>query len=292
MDAALQILFSGLTLGAMYALSAIGLALVWGALGMLNMGQGALLSIGGYASYSAVSTLGLPWYLGLPAAVIFSFFVGLVIYYFMIKWMYQADAFQFNIIIATVGFAIFIEAAIIQIYTAYPQKQPFEVTGYIPISNVTLPYQTILIVCVAFVLMLMVAWLLKNTRMGRAIRATAQERDAAQLMGVDIGRVYAQVMILAAMVAAVSGVLLTSITPLSPTVGHDPMLKAFIICVIAGLGNVPGAVYSALILGIFEAAVQYLAGSRYGFPAMLILVIVVLIWRPAGVFGRRTVTRV
>ena len=93
------------------------------------------------------------------------------------------------------------------------------------------------------------------------------------------------------MIASVSGTLLTSVTLLSPYVGHDPMLKAFISCAIAGLGNIPGAVCAAIILGLFEAAIQYLVGASYGFPAMLALVIVALTWRPYGVFGRNHVTR-
>ena len=111
-------------------------------------------------------------------------------------------------------------------------------------------------------------------------------------MGVNVGRVFAQVMGIAGVVAAISGVMLSSITTLAPTMGYDPMLKAFIICVIAGLGNVPGALVAAFVLGLFEAVVQFAVGVRFGFPALLALVIVALIWRPYGVFGRRQVRRV
>ena len=92
--------------------------------------------------------------------------------------------------------------------------------------------------------------------------------------------------------ATISGVCLTSIVPMAPHVGGAPMLKAFIVCVIAGLGNLPGTVLSGIILGLFESAVEYGAGARYGFPAMLALVIIVLVWRPFGLFGRAEVTRV
>jgi branched-chain amino acid transport system permease protein len=85
--------------------------------------------------------------------------------------------------------------------------------------------------------------------------------------------------------------MISSITTLAPTMGYDPMLKAFIICVIAGLGNITGALYAAFILGIFEVSIQFFFGVRFGFPALLALVILALIWRPYGVFGRRVVTR-
>ena len=292
METLVQILASGLTLGAMYAASAIGLSLVWGAMGVLNMAHGALLTIGGYASYSAVSGLGLPWFLGLPAAAVASFVVGLAIYHVIFRFMYRHPAFETNVIIATVGLAIFLEQVVLLIYGAYPFPQPFSIEEGFFVSGVFVRYQNVLILVLAVATMLLVAALLDRTRMGRAIRATALNREAAQLMGVDVGRVFAQVMGIAGIVAAISGVMLSSITTLAPTMGYDPMLKAFIICVIAGLGNVPGALVAAFALGLFEAVVQFALGVRFGFPALLLLVIVALIWRPYGVFGRRTVRRV
>ena len=127
METLVQILASGLTLGAMYAASAIGLSLVWGAMGVLNMAHGALLTIGGYASYSAVSGLGLPWFLGLPAAAVASFVVGLAIYHIIFRFMYRHPAFETNVIIATVGLAIFLEQVVLLIYGAYPFPQPFSI---------------------------------------------------------------------------------------------------------------------------------------------------------------------
>lgn len=292
METAIQIVVSGLTLGAMYGVSAIGLSLVWGALGMLNMAHGALLAIGGYASYAAVISLGLPMGLGLPFAMVVSFVVGMLIYFVIVRFMYQHEFFETNVIIVTVGLAILLENVLLKLFGAYPFQQPFALEGGFYISTVYVPYQNPLILVIAVILMLIIAWLLNRTRMGRAIRATAQNRDAAQLMGVDVGRVFAQVMALAGVVAGVSGVMLSSITTLAPTMGYDPMLKAFIICVIAGLGNVAGALYAAFFLGVFEACIQFFLGVRFAFPALLGLVIVALIWRPYGVFGRRVVTRV
>ena len=124
-----------------------------------------------------------------------------------------------------------------------------------------------------------------------AIRATAQNRDGALLMGVPVRLVFAQVLALGGVLAAVSGVMLSSITTLAPTMGYDPMLKAFIICVIAGLGNTMGALLAAFALGLIEAGVQFELGVRFGFPVLLLLVIVALILRPEGVFSRRRTTR-
>jgi branched-subunit amino acid ABC-type transport system permease component len=127
--------------------------------------------------------------------------------------------------------------------------------------------------------------------MGRPIRATAQNRDAAQLMGIRVGRVYAQVLATSGALAAVSGVMISSLSGLLPNMGGDPMLKAFVICVVAGLGNVYGAVLAAIVLGLLEALIQYVIGVQYSFAILLVLVIAVLIWRPSGIFGKSQVVR-
>lgn len=110
-------------------------------------------------------------------------------------------------------------------------------------------------------------------------------------MGVHVQRVYAQVLALSGALAAISGVMVSSLTSLSPTMGGDPMLKAFIVCVVAGLGNTYGAVAAALAIELMEAAAEYALGVQFGFASLLLLVIVVLIWRPSGVFGKSRIVR-
>ena len=292
MTALLTVFESGLNLGAMYAAAAIALALLWGALGMLNMAQGALLAIGGYASYSVVEFLGFPWWLGFPAAMVVGAVIGGILYFATVKWMYDSPTFDTSIVIATVGVAIVVENLLLKLFTAYAKKQPFLVDHGILMGSVTMRYQTLINIGIAAVLMAVVFWLLNRTRMGTAIRAVSQDRDAAQLMGVSVQRVFFQTLVIAGAVAGGSGVLLTSIIPMSPYVGHDPLLKAFIICVVAGLGNIPAAFCAAFVLAWFEAGVSYTFGTRFGFPSMLMLVIFVLLWRPYGLFGRGGVTRV
>ena len=167
MDALIQIVVSGLTIGAMYAVSAIGLALIWGVLHMLNMAHGTLLTIGGYTSFVAVSMVGLQWYLGLPASVVGGLASGAIIY-----------------------FVIVVENLLVKAFTAYPKRQPFIVDGGFRISEILVPYQTLIIIAVSVALVCFLAWLILHTSIGRAIRATAQSREAAQLMGVPVRRVY------------------------------------------------------------------------------------------------------
>ncbi len=291
MDTVTQVIVSGLTLGAMYAVSTASLSLVWGALNMLNMAQGAMLTVGGYVAYAAVSSLQLPPIVGLLLTVIVGAVLGLLLYLLVVRRMLDTEGFEVAIIIATVGAGTVLENLMQKIFGAYPLRQPFTVEGGFFIGATHVPYNSVIIFAASILLMLGLAAILARTRMGRAIRAVSQNRDAAQLMGVPVQLAYAQVLLVAGALAAISGVMLSTITTLAPTMGYDPMLKAFIICVVAGLGNVMGALYAAFLLGVFEAFVQFSFGVRFAFPAMLLLVIVTLIWRPYGLFGRTKASR-
>lgn len=290
-DVLIQIVASGLTVGAMYAVSTIGLSLVYGSLGMLNMAHGAVLTFGGYIAYYVVTTMGLSPLIGAPAAVLVGTLLGLAIYVVAAKPLLRSRSFETSVFIATIGIGTVLENVMLKLFGAYPLPQPLAAPGGIVIGRVHIPNQNILILVVSLALMALVALVLKRTRIGRAVRATAQNREAAQLMGVRVGNVYALVLAMSGALAAVSGIMVSSLTTLSPTMGADPMLKAFIICVVAGLGNIYGAVISALLLGLLEAIAQYVVGVRFGFATLLVLVIVVLIWRPYGLFGHRHVVR-
>jgi branched-subunit amino acid ABC-type transport system permease component len=291
MDVLVQILSSGLTIGAMYAVSTIGLALVYGSLNMLNMSHGALLALGGYVCLYAMTALGLPAVLAVPVAMIVCGAAGLLIYHLAARPTLSSRNFETQIFIATIGIGAVLENVILRLFGPQPVAQPLNLPGAVTIGAVHIPNQNILILGVSLLMMVCVAVLLNNTRMGCAIRATAQNRDAAQLMGIRIGRVYAQVLAISGALAAVSGIMISSLSGLLPNMGGDPMLKAFIICVVAGLGNVYGAAGVALVLGLLEAIIQYLFGVQYSFAILLLIVIVVLIWRPAGLFGRSQVVR-
>ncbi len=292
MDIFLQIVISGLTVGAMYAAGTIALSLLWNSMGMLNLANGSFIAIGGYAAYWCMTVLHASWIFALPVAAATGLITGYLFYHLLVRWMYQRPDFQINIIIATVAVAALTENGILNIAGAEASRQPFQVTGGLPLAGVILPYQTLLTLAVVFALLIVVMWFLTRTRLGLIIRAVSQQREAAQLMGINVSQAYAAAMMLAAAVAAVSGVLVTANTQLFPGAGFDATLKALVICIIAGLGNIRASIFMALALGLFEIAVQYIFGQRYGFPAMLGLIIVVLLIKPVGLFGKETVTRV
>ncbi|WP_312411009.1 branched-chain amino acid ABC transporter permease [Shinella sp.] len=292
-DILTAILIAGLTTGALYALATVGLSLVWGSMGMLNMAHAAMLTLGGYSAFTLCTVLGLPVIVGFAGAIVIGAVAGGLLYVLIVRNLLKTDkaTFEANVMIATVGIGIALENAILLTYGGQPLKQPISATGSFVLGPVSLPFQNMLIVLVVIALMAVIALLLGKTRMGRAIRATAQNREAAQLMGVAVNSVYFQVLVLSGAIAGICGVMVSSMTQLSPPLGNDPMLKAFIMCVVAGLGNLPGAVAAAFGLALLEAFIQYVAGARWGFPTLLFVVIAVLIWRPAGLFGRVQIRR-
>lgn len=291
MQAILQILVTGLTLGAMYALASVGLALTYGTMRMFNMAHGAFMTVGAYATYMAASLWGLP----LPLAFLFGLaaggLIGAAMHLLVVRFMLDTEGFEVNIIVATAGVAILVQDLLLKYYGAYPFRQPAQIEGVFRIGDIAVTYQSLGILVMAATLIGGIAWLLTHTRFGLAIRATAMNREAALLMGVEAGRTYLQVLIIAGVLAAAAGILISSLATLSPDMGANPLLRAFVICVVAGLGSVTGAGIAALALGLCEAAIQYYLGVRYGFPLMLLLVIIVLIWRPAGLFGQQEVVR-
>lgn len=293
MDVLIAILVTGLTNGALYALATLGLSLVWGSMGMLNMAHGSMLALGGYMVFTMAVSLGLPVWTGFFAAAAAGALFGGLLYLGVVRPLLKSGGpgFETSVMIATVGISTALENGLLLVYGGRPLPQPFAVPGSLSLGAGVMPWLNVVIVVVAFVVMVAMGLLIARTRMGRAIRATAQNRDAALLMGVPVERTYLQVLGLAGALAGICGVLLSAVTQLSPTLGADPMLKAFIMCVVAGLGNLPGAVISAFGLALIEAAVQFGLGARWGFPVLLMLVIAILIWRPTGLFGRKQIRR-
>lgn len=291
MDVLIQIFFTGVTLGAMYALASVGLSLIFGTLGMFNMAHGLFMTLGAYVAYSAANALQLPLALGFVAAMAAGAVIGVLTHLLIVRFMLGTPDFGMNVMVATAGLGIVLQDIVLKIYGGYPYPQVVRVEGFAQLGGVSITLQALTNVAVAFALILGTAWLLMKTRFGRAIRATAMNREAAMLMGVKADTVFLQVMALAGMLAGVAGLMISTQSTLSPQMGGDPLLKAFVICVVAGLGNVWGAGICAFGLALLEAAIGYYFGVRFGFPTMLMLVILLLIWRPQGLFGRERVVR-
>lgn len=292
MSAALiQMLYSGIVLGAIYSLMSVGLTLVWGALRVLNLAHGAFMLLGAYTAWLTSEWLGLPAYLGLPLSFLALALVGAVVYLLLVRPIMKQPAAETNTFIATAGLALAVQSLALVLFGPRSKSQPFTLDGTIQAYGVTISYQAVFILAVASVALFFMERFLKLSRFGLAVRATAQQPDAAQLMGIRQDHVFLLVMGLSSGLAALSGVLLSSIYFVSPTFGTEPMLKSFIICIFGGLGNVRGTLYAAFIIGITESLVSLYFGVRFALPVMFGLIIIVLIFRPYGLFGQREVVR-
>lgn len=239
-----------------------------------------------------MTILGGHWLFAIPIAIVAGIVAGYAFYHIIVRWLLVRPDFAINIIISTVAVSALMENVILNVFGPEARRQPFQLTGGPSIGGAILPYQTMLTVAVVMVLLLVVLWIVLKTRTGLIIRAVAQQSEAAQLMGINVSASFEKAMMLAAVVGTVSGVLVTASTQLFPAVGFDATVKALVICIIAGLGNIRASILMAFAIGMFEIAVQYIFGQRFGFPAILGLVIIVLIARPTGLFGKEAVQRV
>ena len=166
MDIFLQIVISGLTVGAMYAAGTIALSLLWSSMGMLNLANGGFIAIGGYAAYWCMTVLHASWIFALPVAAVAGLVSGYIFYHLLVRWMYERADFQINIIIATVAVAALIENGILNIAGPEAVRQPFQVMGGLPVGGVILPYQTLLTLAIVFALLMGILWILTRTRLG------------------------------------------------------------------------------------------------------------------------------
>ena len=287
----LQTFYSGLVLAAVYALMAVGLTLIWGALRVLNLSHGAFMMLGAYSSWFIVTELGFPWYLGLPVAFLISAACGLVLYRLLIGPLTKRPNPENNVFIATAALASALEGLALVAFGPRNKAQPFAVDGSFQFFGISITFQHITIMAVAVAVLLALDVFLKRTRFGLAIRATAQQPEAAQLMGIRRDTVFFVVLAMSCGLAALSGVLLSSIYFISPVFGLHPMLKSFIVCIFGGLGHMRGTLYAAAIIGITEAFVSLVLGVQFALPVMFGMVIVVLVFRPYGLFGKREVVR-
>lgn len=285
-------LMTGLAVGATYAMGTLALSMIWGSLGMLNLAHGSILALGAYASYQAVALLGLPWWTGIMAAIVMGAVLGAVLYFGIVRWIFDKPNFPITTVIATIAAAAILDNFVTQYYGAEAHMQPFSTDGSLRLPWVTVRLQPLLVLAIAAVMTVIIAWFLSSTRSGRAIRAVSQQRLAASLMGIPVRRVLLQVLILSGVISAISGLMLTGITTIYPSVGAVPTVKALVICAVAGLGSLWGATGIAVAFGMFEVFIQYTVGTRFGFPATLGVAILLLIWKPYGLFGQSGGVRV
>jgi branched-chain amino acid transport system permease protein len=272
-----QLIADGVLVGAIFALAAYGMALVWGVMNVINIAQGEFVMIGGYVAY-VVYSLGIHPLLGVPAAAIVLFILGWAIYRLVIFRVVDRDL--FISLLATFGLSILIQQLLNQIFTSDVQSADSGLdTLFLFDGMVTVPQ----IKLVAFVLTLAIAGclvvFLKSSRLGQAIRATAQNARAARILGIDTDRVYAATYALNAALCGAAGALVVMTWVIQPFQGLAYTVRSFMIVVVAGLGNLPGVIVSAFGLGAAEQLAGFILGAEFQIAFVFGLLVVVLLVR-------------
>ncbi len=285
----LQTILNGLIVGGVYALVALGLTLIFGILHIPNFSHGPVFMVGAFLSYFLIIKFGLSYFEALIVSMILTALLNMIIEKVFFRPLRLSQG--HFLLIAALGVYIILENITLILVGPDPRPLPSPlIDRVIDLGVISVTYQRItsLLVAVGFIILLQV--FIKKTRSGKAMRAMAQDREAAYLMGIKIDRVASLTFAIGGALAAVAGTLLGPIFFVYPSMGYFPVLKAFVIIVLGGLGSIPGAIYGGLILGLSEnlGAGYISAAYRDGF-AFAVLIGVLLI-RPSGLFGERVKT--
>jgi branched-chain amino acid transport system permease protein len=281
-----ELIFQGLVRGAMYALMGIGLSLIFGILGVVNFAHGEFFMLGTYAMYFVAVVLGLPFLAGVAAAAFALFVVGVVVERGLIEPLRRRAGrdWLLDSFVLTIGLMVILQNLALLGFGSRRRGITTMIDGSLTFGDVVITYERLAILALAIVIVGLLAAYIKLTDTGKAIRATAQHPEAAQTLGIDIGRIYTIAFGIGAALAGAAGALLISIFPAFPTVGYQPVLKSFAVVILGGLGNVPGAIAGGFLLGVVEAYAIFFMSAGWQSVLTPLIIILVLIFRPQGLF--------
>lgn len=285
-----QTLVFGLFVGSIYGIAAMGLALVFGVLKMLNIAHGELLMLGGYATFWAFRTFGIDPFVSLGISIPLLFAVGLLLdrsIYHRIVRLLGEDKIK-NSLLVSFGLTLVIQNLAVWLFTADERTVQVVYSGPgLNVLGVSLPYTRLASLGIALIVTLGLSYFLHRTYPGKAILGTAEDFEAAELAGINIHRIYMLTFALGASLAATAGTLVTVVYGISPSIGIIWTLKALIVIVLAGTGSILGAFPAGILLGIVEAVSGAFIGSTYREVIGLVIFVLVLILRPQGLFARK-----
>jgi branched-chain amino acid transport system permease protein len=296
----LQQLVNGITWGSVYALIALGYTMVYGILRLINFAHGDVFMLGAFFAFYAANKLNvtaapspLKAVLVLVVAMAGAGIVGFLIERFAYRPVRNSS--RLTALITAIGVSLLLENGGLLVFGTEPKRLPpivrvenIDLGGGVTVTNVQL-----IIIAVALLLMAALRWIVMSTRTGKAMRAVSFNRDAATLMGIPTDRIISFTFVLGATLAAAAGVLVGLLNPkIDPLMGIMPGLKAFVAAVVGGIGNIPGAVLGGLIMGLAEVLVVGYVSSTYRDAIAFVLLIAILLFRPAGLLGKHQAEKV
>jgi len=281
-----QVLVNGLLLGGLYGMMALGMSLIWGVMNIVNIAHGALIMLGAYLTFWTFTLWGWDPFISLPATIVALFVYGYLVQRFLLNLIVRAQLFltlliTFGLEVVMVNLArIFWSSDLRQVTPTYAATN-FEVGG------ITIPYVRLWVFITTVVLSVLFLLLLERTKLGRAIRATSEELRAARLTGIPVAHIYAVTFGLGAALAGAAGGLWGMLFPITPIMGGGLTLKSFVVAVLGGLGTMMGAIIGGLVLGVAESITSTYLGPTYPNAVSFGLLVLILIFRPTGLLGRR-----
>ena len=285
----LSFLISGLSLGSVYALIALGYTMVYGIAKMLNFAHGDVIMVGAYIIYVVSTMQGLPLWVGILASVVGCTVLGMLIERLAYKPLRGAQSLA--VLITAIGVSYFLQNAALLIFGSSP-KSFTSIVNLKPLSlfggALVISWEAITTMIVSVIIMVALTLFINKSKQGKAMRAVSEDRDAAQLMGINVNRTITLTFAIGSALAAVAGMLLCSSYPtLTPLTGAMPGIKAFTAAVFGGIGSVPGAMLGGILIGIIQMLANGYISTQLSDAIVFAVLIIVLLVKPTGLLGKK-----
>ena len=290
----LQYFINGISIGSVYAIIALGYTMVYGIAKMLNFAHGDVIMVGAYISYCVTNYLGMPPLVGVLVSMVVCTLLGITIEGLAYKPLRGTPSLA--VLITAIGVSYFLQNAAQLIWSSNPKSftsivsniQPFHLFG-----DLTITGEVIITVVASVLIMAGLTWFTGSTRIGKSMRAVSEDRDAAQLMGINVNRTISITFAIGSALAAVAGVLMCSSIPtLTPTTGSMPGIRAFTAAVFGGIGSIPGAMLGGILLGIIETFAKAYLSTQFSDAIVFGVLIIILLVKPAGLLGKQVQEKV
>lgn len=284
----IQQLVNGISLGSIYALIALGYTMVYGIIKLLNFAHGEVFMIGAFIGFYGITFLNLSFIPALILAMVVCSILGMLIERVAYRRLRRST--RIAALITAIGVSLFIQYVMIYFRGATPEAYPDIVPRQnIEFLGVKFNSQALFILLITIILMILLQYIVHRTKIGKAMRAVSLDMDAARLMGINVDNTISATFAIGSALAGAAGVIFGMYyTSIDPLMGLLPGIKAFVAAVLGGIGIIPGAMVGGFILGIVETGVSALGYSNWRDAAAFIILILILIFRPSGIFGKNT----
>jgi branched-chain amino acid transport system permease protein len=281
-----QQLINGLVLGSIYALSALGFTLIFGVARVVNFAYGEFLMLGAFLTLTTMTVTGVDFFIALPLAMGMTALLSVAAYLLAIRPVMRGTDLQ--ALLVTTGMLYVLREVAILIWGTAPRQMETGLDGALEFGEILITHQRLLAIAFLLIMVTGLYTLLYKARIGRALRAVAQNRFGAETIGLNVDRVISFAFAVSGAMACVAGSLIGALYATEPSMGGSPLLKAFVIVIFGGLGSVPGAIVGGLVIGLTETLVGAYISNAFKDVFTFLIMLAVLLWRPTGLLGVRS----